>query len=99
MPPVVTLTVLFSLPFLRFSSLVEKVITLENVSLVDFLGADNQNIRRISASFPGRKIVSRGNEIKIQRPTEVMARANVIFSPLLEHSHRDGGSPDRDVCQ
>ena len=80
-------------------SLVEKVITLENVSLVDFLGADNQNIRRIAAAFPGSKLVSRGNEIKIQGPAEVIARVNDILSSLLEHYHQYGLVTDRDVNQ
>ena len=80
-------------------SLVEKVITLENVSLVDFLGADNQNIRRIAAAFPGSKLVSRGNEIKIQGPAEVIARVNDILSSLLEHYHQYGVITDRDVNQ
>ena len=88
----------FSLPPC-LSSLVEKVITLENVSLVDFLGADNQNIRRIAAAFPGSKLVSRGNEIKIQGPTEVIARVNDILSSLLEHYHQYGLITDRDVNQ
>ena len=79
--------------------MVEKVITLENVSLVDFLGADNQNIRRISAAFPGSKIVSRGNEIKIQGPAEVISRVNDILSSLLEHYHQYGLITDRDVNQ
>lgn len=79
--------------------LVEKVITLENVSLVEFLGADNQNIRRISAAFPGSKIVSRGNEIKIQGPAEVISRVNDILSSLIEHYHQYGLITDRDVNQ
>jgi phosphate starvation-inducible PhoH-like protein len=77
--------------------LVEKVITLENVSLVEFLGADNQNIRRIAAAFPGSKIVSRGNEIKIQGPAEVISRVNDILSSLIEHYHQYGVVTDRDV--
>ena len=77
--------------------MVEKVITLENVSLVEFLGADNQNIRRIAAAFPGSKIVSRGNEIKIQGPSEVIARVNDILSSLIEHYHQYGVVTDRDV--
>jgi phosphate starvation-inducible PhoH-like protein len=85
------------LPFPRFPRLVEKVITLENVSLVDFLGADNQNIRRIAAAFPGSKIVSRGNEIKIQGPAEVITRVNDILSSLIEHYHQYGLVTDRDV--
>jgi phosphate starvation-inducible PhoH-like protein len=88
-------------PFLfpRLTRLVEKVITLENVSLVEFLGADNQNIRRISAAFPGSKIVSRGNEIKIQGPAEVISRVNEILSSLIEHYHQYGLITDRDVNQ
>ncbi len=83
--------------FPRFTRLVEKVITLENVSLVDFLGADNQNIRRIAAAFPGSKIVSRGNEIKVQGPAEVITRVNDILSSLIEHYHQYGVVTDRDV--
>ncbi|GAB3637208.1 PhoH family protein [Hymenobacter arcticus] len=96
---VVTFLFLFSLFLPAYISLVEKVITLENVSLVDFLGADNQNIRRISAAFPGSKIVSRGNEIKIQGPAEVISRVNDILSSLLEHYHQYGVITDRDVNQ
>ncbi|MGI4822874.1 MAG: PhoH family protein [Janthinobacterium lividum] len=77
--------------------LVEKVITLENVSLVDFLGADNQNIRQIAAAFPGSKIVSRGNEIKIQGPAEAISRVNDILSSLIEHYHQYGVITNRDV--
>ena len=79
--------------------MVEKVITLENVSLVDFLGADNANIRRIAAAFPGSKVVSRGNEIKIQGPTEAITRVNDILGSLLEHYHQYGSITDRDVNQ
>ena len=46
------------------------------MSLVDFLGPDNQNIRQLAAAFPGSKIISRGNEIKIQGQTEVISRIN-----------------------
>jgi phosphate starvation-inducible protein PhoH len=43
--------------------------------LVDFLGPDNQNIRQLAAAFPsGSKIISRGNEIKIQGQTEAILR-------------------------
>ncbi len=79
--------------------MVEKVITLENVSLVDFLGADNQNIRQLAAAFPGSKIISRGNEIKIQGQTVVIARINDILSSLIEHYHQYGIVTDRDVNQ
>ncbi|WP_232066292.1 PhoH family protein [Hymenobacter sp. BT18] len=79
--------------------MVEKIITLENVSLVDFLGADNQNIRQLAAAFPGSKIISRGNEIKIQGQTAVIQRINDILSALIEHYHEYGQVTDKTVNQ
>ncbi|HAH36898.1 MAG TPA: phosphate starvation-inducible protein PhoH, partial [Algoriphagus sp.] len=46
--------------------MVEKVITLENVPLAEFLGQANENIRQLAQAFPQSKIISRGNEIRIQ---------------------------------
>lgn len=79
--------------------MVEKVITLENVSLIDFLGPDNQNIRQLAAAFPGSKIISRGNEIKIQGQTLAISRINDILSALLEHYHQYGQITDKIVAQ
>jgi len=70
--------------------LVEKVITLENISLLDFLGSENENIRQISAAFPQSKIVSRGNEIRIQGKALEILRINDIISMLLNHFNRFG---------
>jgi phosphate starvation-inducible PhoH-like protein len=70
--------------------LIEKVIILENVSLVDFLGVGNANIKEIAAAFPASRIISRGNEIRIQgRPPEII-KINAIIQALLEHYHRYG---------
>ena len=77
--------------------MVEKIILLENISLVEFLGPDNQNIRQLAAAFPGSKIISRGNEIKVQGPTEVISRINDVLSSLIEHYHAYGTIIDRDV--
>ncbi|WP_246558663.1 PhoH family protein [Hymenobacter piscis] len=79
--------------------MVEKIITLENVSLVEFLGADNQNIRQLAAAFPGSKVISRGNEIKIQGQPAVIARINEILSALIEHYHQYGAITDKTVSQ
>jgi phosphate starvation-inducible PhoH-like protein len=70
--------------------LVEKVITLENISLLDFLGSENENIRQISAAFPQSKIVSRGNEIRIQGKAPEILRINDIINMLLNHFNRFG---------
>jgi phosphate starvation-inducible PhoH-like protein len=70
--------------------LVEKVITLENVSLLDFLGVENKNIKTISNAFPESKIVSRGNEIYIQGSTPEIIKINDILNSLLNHYHKYG---------
>jgi phosphate starvation-inducible protein PhoH and related proteins len=89
--------------------LVEKVITLENISLIDFLGIENQNIKQLAAAFPSSKIISRGNEIKIQGKTPEITKINEILSSLIEHYHKFGKithtnvdkyiSPDLDVAE
>ncbi len=79
--------------------MVEKTVTLENVSLLEFLGPDNQNIRQLAAAFPGSRIVSRGNEIKIQGQTEILARINAILSALIEHYHQYGQIDEKTVNQ
>jgi phosphate starvation-inducible PhoH-like protein len=70
--------------------LVEKVITLENVSLVDFLGVENRNINELSAAFPKSKIISRGNEIRIQGSSPEIIRINQIVQSLVDHYHKFG---------
>lgn len=70
--------------------MVEKVITLENVSLVDFLGIENNNIKEVASAFPKSKIVSRGNEIRIQGSTPEILRINDILNSLIAHYHKYG---------
>ncbi|GEO03497.1 phosphate starvation protein PhoH [Adhaeribacter aerolatus] len=70
--------------------MVEKIITLENISLIDFLGIENQNIKQLAAAFPSSKIISRGNEIKIQGKTPEITKINEILSSLIEHYHKFG---------
>ena len=70
--------------------LVEKVITLDNVSLIDFLGVENTNIREVAAAFPMSKIISRGNEIRIKGTTPEIGRISLILDSLLEHYQKYG---------
>ncbi len=70
--------------------MVEKVITLENVSLVDFLGVENRNIVELSSAFPKSKIISRGNEIRIQGSSPEIIRINQIVQSLVDHYHKYG---------
>ncbi|WP_075350554.1 PhoH family protein [Algoriphagus marinus] len=70
--------------------MVEKVITLENVPLAEFLGQANENIRQIAAAFPQSKIISRGNEIRIQGGAPEILRINDVINLLLSHFDRFG---------
>jgi len=70
--------------------LIEKVITLENISLVDFLGVENNNIAEVASAFPKSKIVSRGNEIRIQGNTTEIIKINDIVRALLDHYNKYG---------
>ncbi len=70
--------------------MVEKSIRLDGISLVDFLGVENENIKKIEEAFPTSKITSRGDEIHIEGPTSVLIRVNDIIESLKTHyeTHR-----------
>lgn len=70
--------------------MVEKVITLESIQLIDFLGVGNENIKEIAAAFPDSKIISRGNEIKIQGSAPQIIKINEILGSLLVHFKKYG---------
>ena len=70
--------------------MLEKVITLENISLVDFLGVENENIREISRAFPKSKIVSRGNEIRIKGTAPQILEISNLLQSLQAHYHKFG---------
>lgn len=77
--------------------MLEKIITLENVSLVDFLGIENQNIKTIASAFPDSKIVSRGNEIRIKGSAPQILKINEILNSLLAHYHEYGKVTEENV--
>jgi phosphate starvation-inducible PhoH-like protein len=70
--------------------LIEKVITLENISLAEFLGVENKTIDSLAAAFPKSKIVSRGNEIVIKGSTAEVIQIDDILGSLIDHYHKYG---------
>jgi len=70
--------------------LVEKVISLENVSLLDFLGVENNHIREVAAAFPMSKIISRGNEIRVMGTPPEILRISDILESLIQHYQKYG---------
>jgi phosphate starvation-inducible PhoH-like protein len=81
----------------HFSYLVEKVITLDNVSLVDFLGVENKNLKEISQAFPESKIISRGNEIRIRGTGAEIIRISEILTGLLNHYNSFGRISEENI--
>ena len=77
--------------------MVEKVITLENISLLDFLGVENKNINEVASAFPQSKIVSRGNEIRIKGSTPEILKINDILNALLNHFNKYGKLTEENV--
>ncbi|MGW8122379.1 PhoH family protein [Roseivirga echinicomitans] len=70
--------------------MVEKLIILENITMVDFLGVANENIKEMASAFPKSKIVSRGNEILIQGNASEIIQINDILNSLVQHYHKYG---------
>jgi phosphate starvation-inducible PhoH-like protein len=70
--------------------LTEKVVTLDNISLIDFLGVENRNIQSLASAFPKSKIVSRGNEILVRGSSAEIEQINEILNSLIAHFHKYG---------
>ncbi|MGE0587955.1 MAG: PhoH family protein [Cyclobacteriaceae bacterium] len=77
--------------------MIEKTITLENISLIDFLGVENKNINQLASSFPKSKIVSRGNEILVQGEKDDIIQITDILNSLIEHFHQYGRVTEENV--
>jgi phosphate starvation-inducible PhoH-like protein len=77
--------------------LIEKVVTLDNISMIDFLGVENKTIDTLSAAFPKSKIVSRGNQILIKGTTAEIVQIDDILSSLIDHYHKFGRVTEENV--
>lgn len=70
--------------------MVERIITLEGISLIDFLGAGNENIKELAQAFPKSKVISRGNQIIIQGSGSEIIKINNAIGDLIAHYHKYG---------
>ncbi len=77
--------------------MIEKTVTLENISLIDFLGVENKTIDTLAAAFPKSRIVSRGNQIHIKGATSEIVQINDILNSLIEHYHKYGRVTEENV--
>lgn len=72
------------------NTLTEKTVTLDNISLIDFLGVENRNIQSLASAFPKSKIVSRGNEILVRGSSSEIEQISEILNSLIQHFHKYG---------
>jgi phosphate starvation-inducible protein PhoH and related proteins len=70
--------------------LTEKVITIDDIAIVEFLGIDNSNIKVVSNAFPQSKIISRGNERKVKGPIQEIVRIGEIIETMVLHFQKYG---------
>jgi phosphate starvation-inducible protein PhoH and related proteins len=77
--------------------LIEKVVNLENISLIDFLGVENKNIDSLAAAFPKSRIVSRGNQIVLKGSSSEIVKIDDILNSLIEHYHKYGRVTEENV--
>lgn len=77
--------------------MIEKVVTLDNISLIDFLGVENKNIDSLAAAFPKSRIVSRGNQIVLKGSTNEIIQIDDILNALIEHYHKYGRVTEENV--
>ena len=77
--------------------MIEKSITLEHISLIDFLGLENRNINKLAIAFPRSKIVSRGNEILLKGDKEDVNQISGIVYALVDHFHQYGRITEQNV--
>lgn len=68
--------------------MIEKLIYLESVDLVEFLGVKNTKLDLIKAGFPKLRIVARGNWLKAMGEAEEVADFEEKINQLLEHYER-----------
>ena len=77
--------------------MIEKTVTLDNISLIDFLGVENKTIDSLAAAFPKSRIVSRGNQLYIKGTTHEIVQIDDILNSLIEHYHKYGKVTEENV--
>jgi len=68
----------------------EKIISLEGVSLSGFFGQGNCNINQVADAYPSARIIARGDQLKIIGPDEHIVKIADLIELLLDHYNRYG---------
>lgn len=65
--------------------MLEKIISLADVSLIDFLGASNVNFNLLVEAFPQTKLIARGEQLIVRGSDDQIAQVEAIVNQCLQH--------------
>jgi phosphate starvation-inducible PhoH-like protein len=65
--------------------LLEKIISLSEVSLIDFLGVANVNINLLTHACPQSKIIARGEQLTVRGSNDQIALVEAIVNSCIAH--------------
>jgi phosphate starvation-inducible PhoH-like protein len=65
--------------------LLEKIISLADISLIDFLGVSNANIQALMNAFPQTKIIARGEQLTIRGSDDQISLVEAIVNQCIAH--------------
>ncbi len=68
----------------------EKTLKLDLLSLGEFLGIQNGNIKEVAKAYPQSKIISRGDEILLKGPDKEINEISLLFDNLMLHFDKFG---------
>ena len=65
--------------------MLEKIISLADFSLIDFLGVSNSNLQILTDAFPQTKIIARGDQLTLRGSDDQIALVEAIVNQCLQH--------------
>jgi phosphate starvation-inducible PhoH-like protein len=68
--------------------LLEKIISLADISLIEFLGVANTNLQTLTEAFPQSKIIARGDQLTLRGSDDQIALIEAIVNQCLQHLER-----------
>jgi phosphate starvation-inducible PhoH-like protein len=68
--------------------LLEKIISLSDISLIEFLGVSNSNFQLLTEAFPQTKIIARGDQLIIRGSDDQMALVEAIVNQCIQHLNK-----------
>ena len=68
--------------------MLEKIISLSDISLIEFLGVSNSNFQLLTEAFPQTKLIARGDQLIIRGSDDQMALVEAIVNQCINHLNK-----------